>query len=100
MTQATLSSNNLTITLRWTPPAGVVSTTVRYAAQPLTPTNWETAANFATGGILDTATHTILYDSGTRYFAVKTHNAGGWSALSNLAFWPHHDIYLPLVLRQ
>lgn len=100
VTQATLAGSDLTITLRWTPPAGVVTTTVRYAVQPITAANWDAALDFATGGVLDTATHTIAYGSGTRYFAVKTHNEGGWSALSNLAFWPHYDVYLPLVLRR
>jgi len=99
VTQATLAGSDLTVTLRWTPSAGAVTTTVRYAAQPITAANWDVALDFAMGGVLDTATHTIPYDSGTRYFALKTHNEGGWSALSNLAFWPHYDIYLPLVLR-
>lgn len=101
VTQATLyGSDHLTVTLRWTPPAGVVTTTVRYAALPITAANWNAAPDFATGGVLNTATNTISYDSGTRYFAVKTHNEGGWSALSNLALWPSYGVYLPLVLRQ
>jgi hypothetical protein len=100
VSQATLAGSDLTVTLRWTPPAGVVTTTVRYAAQPITAANWATAPDFATGGVLDTATNTVPYSSGTRYFAVRTHNEGGWSALSNLAFWPGYDIYLPLVLRR
>jgi hypothetical protein len=100
VSQATLVGSDLTVTLRWTPPAGAVTTTVRYDAQPITAANWDTAPDFATGGVLDTATNTIAYDSGTRYFALKTHNEGGWSALSNLAFWPHNDVWLPLVLRQ
>ena len=98
VSQVVLGSGDLTVTLRWTPPAGVVTTTVRYDAQPITAANWDAALDFATGGVLDTATNTIPYDDGTRYFAVRTHNEGGWSALSNLAFWPHNDVYLPLVV--
>jgi len=100
VTQATLAGSDLTITLRWTPPPGVVTTTVRYADQPITAANWDAALDFATGGVLDTATNSIPYSSGTRYFAVKTHNEGGWSALSNLAFWPGYNVYVPLVLRR
>ncbi len=98
--QATLDGGNLTVTLRWTPPVAAITTTVRYAAQPLTAATWDVAADFATGDVIHTATHTLSYNSGVRYFAVRTHNTGGWSPLSNLAFWPHYDIYLPLVLRQ
>ena len=97
--QAVLDGGTLTVTLHWTPPTGAVTTTVRYAAQPIAAANWDAAPDFATGGVLDTATNTIPYDSGTRYFALRTHNEGGWSALSNLAFWPHNDVYLPLVMR-
>ncbi len=100
VTQAVLAGSDLTITLHWTPPAGALTSTVRYAAQPITAANWGAALDFVAGSVLDTATNTIAYDSGTRYFAVKTHNEGGWSALSNLAFWPHYDVYLPLVLRR
>lgn len=99
VTQATLAGSDLTVTLRWTPPAAALTTTVRYAVQPIAAANWDAALDFATGGVLDTATNTIPYSSGTRYFAVKTHNEGGWSALSNLAFWPGYAVYLPLVLR-
>ena len=36
----------------------------------------------------------------TVYFALKTQNAlGAWSALSNNAFWPRWDVWLPLTLR-
>ena len=100
VTQATLAGSDLTITLRWTPPTAALTTTVRYAVQPIAAANWDAALDFATGGVLDTATNTIPYSSGTRYFAVKTHNEGGWSALSNLAFWPGYAVYVPLVLRR
>jgi hypothetical protein len=99
VSQAVLDGATLTVTLRWTPPAGAVTTTVRYANQPITAANWDAALDFATGGVIDTATNIIPYDSGMRYFAVRMHNEGGWSALSNLAFWPSYDVFLPLVLR-
>ena len=99
VTQAALDGDDLTVTLHWTPPAGAVTTTVRYDSQLITAANWEAAADFAAGGALDTATNILPYTGGTRYFGVRTHNAGGWSPLSNLAFWPQHTIFLPVVTR-
>ncbi len=38
--------------------------------------------------------------TGVVYFALKSQNAAGlWSALSNNAYWPQHQVYLPLVMR-
>jgi hypothetical protein len=43
-------------------------------------------------------TTTVPYAAGMTYFALKTqNNAAEWSDLSNNAFWPHLDIYLPLI---
>ncbi|MGC9393440.1 MAG: hypothetical protein ACP5J4_01145 [Anaerolineae bacterium] len=41
VSQATLAGNDLTVTLRWTPPVGALTTTVRYAAQPITAASWD-----------------------------------------------------------
>ncbi|MBF8284987.1 MAG: Beta helix protein, partial [Anaerolineales bacterium] len=40
------------------------------------------------------------YNGGTIYFALKTQDGtGAYSVLSNNAFWPRWDIYLPLVTK-
>jgi hypothetical protein len=40
----------------------------------------------------------VPYGGGTLYFALKSQNAeGAYSILSNNAFWPHWDVYLPLI---
>lgn len=44
-------------------------------------------------------TAVIPYDGRLSYFAKSENGEGAWSALSNNAFWPHVDAYLPLVLR-
>jgi hypothetical protein len=42
----------------------------------------------------------VPYSGGTVYFALKSQNAQGeFSILSNNAFWPGWDVYLPLVNR-
>ena len=47
-----------------------------------------------------TGTATAPYLDGVRYWALKSQNAqGDWSALSNTAFWPRQDAFLPIVLR-
>jgi len=48
-------------------------------------------------GVRETSTH---YAGGVIYFALKSQlTGGGWMALSNNAFWPHQDVYLPLILK-
>ena len=39
-------------------------------------------------------------ENGVTEADLLVHDEGGWSALSNLAFWPHTDVYLPLVMWQ
>jgi hypothetical protein len=42
----------------------------------------------------------LSYSGGVVYFALKSQVAnGGWMALSNNAFWPHRDVYLPIIFR-
>jgi hypothetical protein len=93
----------VTITLRWTPPAGALTTTLRTADAAITEATW-TAATLLTAALPgNAATYTttpLSYTGGTLYFALKTAGAGGESALSNIAFWPSYSIYLPVVIRQ
>jgi hypothetical protein len=91
----------LTVTLRWTPPAAAV-TTIRYSDTFITQNNWTSAVALTSTlpGDQDTYTASLPYAGDMVYFALKTQNAGGtWSDLSNNAFWPRQDIYLPLILR-
>ncbi|MBC7249333.1 MAG: right-handed parallel beta-helix repeat-containing protein [Anaerolineae bacterium] len=105
VTDALTAAGTLTATLRWTAPTNAVTYTLRYSDGLINDTNWPGAVALtvpftATPGSTEWLTASITYDSGTIYFALKSQNAGGnWSALSNNAFWPHHDVYLPLVLR-
>ena len=60
--------------------------------------DWATAG--ALSGSTESYTATVPYGGDTVYFALKSQNAGGsWSDLSNNAFWPHWDAFLPLVTK-
>ena len=92
----------LTATLRWSPPARAVTSTLRYAGVPIDEAGWAGTALLtdAWPGGAGAYTATVPYAGGTRYFALKSQNAAGsWSAVSNNAFWPRRDVYLPLLLR-
>ena len=100
--QAITTTGSLTISLVWNPPTDANTQMIRYATTPITPTNWESAEILVgdlTGGA-SSFSASIPYFDGTLYFAHKSYNpTGGWSQLSNNAYWPHHGVYLPLVLR-
>jgi hypothetical protein len=103
VTQAVTDIGTLTATLRWTAPTDAATTTLRYAnALITTETDWDSATPLASlSGTAETYTAVVPYSSGTVYFALKTQNAGGdWSSLSNNAFWPQRNVYLPLICRQ
>jgi len=54
----------------------------------------------ALSGGATTCTATVPYAGGAIYFALRSQNQEGvWSALSNNAFWPRQDVFLPLVQR-
>jgi hypothetical protein len=45
-------------------------------------------------------TAALSLPGGTTYFALKWQDLGGaWSPVSNNAFWPAREIYLPLVVK-
>jgi hypothetical protein len=100
-----VEGGTLTATLRWTAPADAVIYTLRHAAAPLIDATWHEAAAIpvpfaATPGSSERLTASVSYSGGTVYFALRSQNgAGGWSDLSNNAFWPGKDVTLPLVLR-
>jgi hypothetical protein len=92
-------TSNITLTLQWTPPTAAITTTVRYATTPLTAENWAAAAVLVTGAApLTSHTATLPVNADGYFFAVRIQNAAGlWSPLSNLAFWPRAEHYLPVV---
>lgn len=103
MTNVVTASDQLTLTLTWTPPTDAVTTTVRYATAPITAENWAAATLLATGpaGELTTATVALPHNGSTYFFAVRTQNENGlWSPLSNSEFWPRQESYLPLIYRR
>jgi hypothetical protein len=96
------TTGSVTITLQWSPPIGAESQTLRYSSNPITESNWESATLLtdALCGCAGEYQALIPYASGRLYFAQKGYSAAaGWSGLSNNAFWPSFDIYLPQVRR-
>ena len=101
ISSAVTSTTSLTVTLVWTPPSGALTTTLRYDGMPIALSNWGTAM-LLTDTLTGTAsvyTAVLSYEGGTVYFGHRSQNEGGMSGLSNLAFWPHHDVFLPVVMR-
>ncbi len=103
---AVVANGTLTGTLTWTAPQNAITYTLRYSNTVLADTNWASALTVnvpftaSLPGATERFTPTVSYISGTIYFALKSQNAAGnWSVLSNNAFWPHHDVFLPLVRR-
>lgn len=93
----------LTATLSWSAPPSAVTCTLRYSGSLINAGNWIAATVLTDALPGNTSVHTVAvpYSGGSVYFALKylsTH--GGESSVSNNAFWPRWDIYLPLVLRQ
>ena len=100
--EAITSTDTLTATLRWTASADAVPATLRYSHTLITEANWAIASLLTDTlpGSTDTFTATVPYGGGTVYFALKWQNAeGNWAGLSNNAFWPYWDVFLPLVTK-
>jgi len=103
VTQAVTSSGRLTATLRWTPPASAMTTTVRYSRTLITAGNWASATvvtDTLPGGAGVLTAGVSFFSNGIAYFALKFQtDSGAWSPLSNIAFWPQQAVYLPVILR-
>jgi parallel beta-helix repeat protein len=96
----------LTVTLCWTAPAAAITYTLCNSAAVLTAANWDDAQviivpfTASAPGSSEWLTTLVDYTGDILYFALKSQNSvGTWSDLSNNAFWPHLDLYLPLVMR-
>lgn len=99
-------SGSVTLTLRWTGPAGADRYDLRYAGTRILGETWDDAVRItvpfsATPGSTEWLTTNLPFPGGTLFFALKAGNAAGvWSDLSNNAFWPHRDVFLPLVFKE
>jgi hypothetical protein len=102
LSQAVANGGMLAATFSWTPLTDAMTTTLRYATSPITNDTWPSATlltNSLSGG-QSSYQATLPYTEGTVYFALKSQNAAGeWSPLSNNAFWPHFDVFLPALRR-
>lgn len=101
VSQAITNTGTLTATLTWTPSAHAATTVIRYANNPITEANWSGAA-LLTGSLAGDVggyTAVVPFSGSTVYFALKSSNEGGETAVSNNAFWPQQHIYLPLTVR-
>lgn len=101
ITSAVTSTTTLTATLAWTPPGGDITTSLRYATGAINGANWGSATvlNDALPGSASGYVAVVPLPGGTVYFALTTQNDSGTSGVSNNAFWPHRDVFLPLVLK-
>ena len=98
---ATSAGGVVTATLEWSAPAHAVTVTLRYAESLITEGNWVAASPIidALPASAETFVTTVSYDGDTLYFALKSRPASGdWSILSNNAFWPIWDAFLPLAI--
>jgi hypothetical protein len=102
VTNAFTGASALTVTLTWSTPPSAVTCTLRYSSSLITDGNWA-AATVITDTLPGSAskyTATVPYTGGTIYFAFTYWNACGEESLvSGNGFWPHWDVYLPLVMR-
>jgi hypothetical protein len=96
----------LTATLRWTAPVKAITYTLRSSHRFITEAHWNDAVTVAVpftaseAGTTEWLTTPVDY-SDTVYLALKWQNRlGAWSELSNNAFWPHSEVYLPDLRRR
>lgn len=97
---AELSDGNLHFQLTWTESSRSISTEIRWSTQPIQSGTWQAAqllvSNLPAGSEQYTAA--IPYSESTLYIALRAKNIEDeWSELSNLAFWPSEDTFLPVI---
>lgn len=96
----------LTATLCWTAPTGAVTYTLRHSDSLISDANWDSAVALtvpftaSAPGSGEWFIPSIPYTGGSVYFALRSQNTDGvWSALSNNAFWPRRDTFLPILIK-
>jgi hypothetical protein len=100
VTAALTDTNTLTATLHWTPLSTAVTSTLRYFNSPITDLNWNSALTLTTDVLSNSYTAVVPYSNSVTYFALESQTAtGDWSGLSNNAFWPHYQVFLPVIRR-
>jgi hypothetical protein len=103
VTAAFTDTGRLTANLQWSVPTDAVTITLRFAGGLITEDNWPVASILtdALPGGSEALVATVPFEGSTVYFALKSRNSGGdWSSLSNSAFWPYWDVFLPVLTRE
>ncbi len=97
----------LTTTLNWNAPTNAVTYTLYISDALITESNFGNAISVtvpftaANAGMPESFTTPVAYAGAPLYFAIRSQNQfGDWSFVSNNAFWPHWNIYLPVILKQ
>lgn len=102
ITSHQINPGTLTVTLNWSALPGATAFIVKGAIEPITAANWDSHNQIGPElpGTASGASVTIDSVNGVGYFAIKYRNAGGvLSEISNPAFWPRLEVFLPLVRR-
>ncbi len=99
--QVISDTNPVRVTLNWTAPANAITTTIRFAEVPITEAGWGSAVVLtdSLSGSTDSFEGDVPYAGNILYFALKSEGEGGVSDVSNNAFWPSRDVYLPVVVK-
>jgi hypothetical protein len=101
ITQVLTGTGFITVTMLWSPPLGAELQTIRYAADRITPANWDHAIVLSDilSGSISSYIAVVPYTNSTLYFVQKSYSSdGGWSGLSNNEFWPHLKVSLPILI--
>ena len=103
ITDAVESPGSLEVSFAWEEPLNIANTyEIKSHSAPITEANWSSATTLTDTlpGTAETYTTTIAYTGETRYFAIKAVNSSGdRMPISNLAFWPQQNVYLPIVIK-
>ncbi len=97
---AELSGETLLFQLTWTESSRSISTEIRWNTQPINAGNWESSPILVSSLPVGSEQYAgnLPYTSGTLYIALRAKNIEDeWSDLSNLAFWPSLELYLPAI---
>jgi hypothetical protein len=102
VTRALTRTGTLTAALSWSAPTNATTTTLRFSRALVTEDGWGEAVLLTDDlpGSAGSFTATVTFESGAVFFALKAQNASAdWSQLSNNAFWPSLDVWLPAIYK-